>query len=324
MTYQVHAGAPRVALDAWKIAAGPRFLAEWNGAVESLIDAYSTLAENTNQGLRHGRRIRATGTAILHHDDLNVLAFRALHRYRLDAATLLLAPLVALWKRERLFDEVQAWLTRAHPFVHTLDGDSPARETAAGGFWSLLTGAGSERVLKGVESDWGSGALRRRQLGRIRHCRVNGDPAGLGRAWSRLGDIAWAAGDLEEAERYHMRALEVWDLAGDTAGQAATYLVLGRLARARGDLNGSDFWLNRALRTQEAGAGGDGLPTILCSLALNASMRGDRRATRALVAAACDLDAVSGGVGSGPKRAEGTAVPGETGRGPGHRGADPD
>lgn len=76
--------------------------------------------------------------------------------------------------------------------------------------------------------------------------------SGLAAAWiHQLGLVAYARGDLVEAEALCRRSLEIYERLGSQAGMATSYHHLGILARARGDLREAEMLFRRSGEIKE-------------------------------------------------------------------------
>ena len=94
---------------------------------------------------------------------------------------------------------------------------------------------------------------------------------------NNLGSVAYNRADLEAAEAWHLKALEIRErFAPGSLGVAGSFNNLGAVVEGRGDLEAAETWYRRALEIQERLApGGLSVAASLNNLGFLASGRGD-------------------------------------------------
>ncbi len=194
--------------------------------------------------------------------------------------------LTGLWETRHV-SEGRAWVRRAL----AAGGDDLAPATRASGLWTAAILAhyqgdyGAERPLAvaslaaarvaddpltlaralyvealSVVADAPGATARYREV--LALCERLGDDAGIAMACNDLGELARAAGALDEARALYERALELWRAGGDPSGVSRAAHNLGHTMLARGELDGAATLLLESLeasggigdRSQDAAA----------------------------------------------------------------------
>jgi tetratricopeptide (TPR) repeat protein len=99
-------------------------------------------------------------------------------------------------------------------------------------------------------------------------------------SYHQLGRLAQLRGQLDEAEAWYRKSLEIEEKLGDRPGMARGYHQLGRLAQLRGQLDEAEAWYRKSLEIDEKLGNRPGMAVGFGQLGLLAEER--RRPAEAL------------------------------------------
>jgi len=74
----------------------------------------------------------------------------------------------------------------------------------------------------------------------------------MAETYHQLGTLAELRGELDEAESWCRRSLEIAEALNNRPGMADTYHVLGMVAQGRGKLDEAESWYRKSLEIEEA------------------------------------------------------------------------
>ena len=95
-------------------------------------------------------------------------------------------------------------------------------------------------------------------------------------SYHNLGVVAQHRGDLQAAEQWYTKSLEIKEAFGDKPGIAISYHQLGMVAQERGDLQAADKWYTKSLKIEEALGNRPGMALTYGQLGLLAEKRGSK------------------------------------------------
>jgi tetratricopeptide (TPR) repeat protein len=87
--------------------------------------------------------------------------------------------------------------------------------------------------------------------------------------------VAQDRGQLDDAERWYQRSLEILQALGNRPATATSYHQLGIVAQLRGQLDDAERWFQRSLETNEVLGDRPGMASSYGQLGLLAEQRGD-------------------------------------------------
>ncbi|TPW00459.1 MAG: hypothetical protein USCAAHI_00086 [Beijerinckiaceae bacterium] len=102
-----------------------------------------------------------------------------------------------------------------------------------------------------------------------------GNRPGLASSYHQLGMVAQDRGGLPAAESWYCKSLEINEAFGNRPVLAATYRQLGMMAEERGDLAAAEGWYRKSLEIKEALDDRPGLAMSYGQLGLLAEAGGD-------------------------------------------------
>jgi len=96
-------------------------------------------------------------------------------------------------------------------------------------------------------------------------------------AYHQLGIVAQQRGQLDDAQRWYERSLEIEEEFGNRPGMASSYHQLGSLAQMRGQLDDAQRWYERSLEIKEQRGDRPGMASSYGQIGLLAKAKGDLR-----------------------------------------------
>jgi tetratricopeptide (TPR) repeat protein len=249
--YQIHPALPTYLAAGWVRDEPENHDATRVAATEALLTAYGGLGVWLYQQIRIGDAGLAYTVIELQQRTLSSLLGYALEHGLWDDAQKIGQPLNRYWETRGLVEEADAWADRVRLASEGPDGTPPQLETGAGALWLYFTGNQANRQraqyrLKDAEHTYQQILVM-----------LNSQPANpqqqrhLAGGYHQLGWIAQDQGRLDDAEKWHRKALAIREELGNKPDMAATYHHLGMTAHGRGRLDEANDWYRKGLAIRE-------------------------------------------------------------------------
>ncbi|NBC34506.1 MAG: tetratricopeptide repeat protein [Alphaproteobacteria bacterium] len=272
--YRIHPALPKYLDGLWRDEAGADYAGERTAAEDAFVTAVADFGRWLDRQIQGGSAETAMSLIDLQRRTLGRAIDEALAAERWPQAQDILQPLNEFWNARGLTEEAQAWTSRIHKQIESPQGTPPDFDTPVGALWLFITGAQANRALSA-----GDLATAYTAYDGIREAleTTSSDKARshLAVACHQLGIVAQKRGDLDDAERWYRKSLEMWQALGDRPGMATTYHQLGMVAQERGDLDDAERWYRKALGIDEALGERPGMAQSYHQLGMVAQERGD-------------------------------------------------
>ncbi len=312
--YGLHPALPARLMAAWREAAGADFDSERAAAEAAFLAAHAAFGRWLLQQIRGGAAEMAMALIARQRRTLGRQADRALHQDRFAEAQAILQPLNDFWNARGLYAEARGWAGRCRKALEGPDGTPPGFATPAGALWLFVVTSEANRALRAGDLDAGEAeydairialeaapgeaarsrlAVAYHQLGMVAQDRGELDAAErwYGRAleiaqaldnrpymasiYHQLGNVAYLRGELAAAERWYGKSLEIKDALGDRPGMSGSYHQLGMVAQDRGDRVAAERWYGKSLEIKEALGDRPGMATSYHQLGNVSYLRGE-------------------------------------------------
>lgn len=248
--YAMHPALPSYLVVDWKSISESSFSAEYERAEDSLLGAYAKFSSLLVQGIEGGSTEAALAAIERQRRTMGRLLDRALANEDFGGALHLLEALALFWDARGLRQEARGWLDRCEDALERRYGSAPPPDSAASAFWQFVRGTGAEWAVRagqfvvaketyesiGKELEKSRGWERQPRLSVVYH---------------QLGRIAQLQGDLDEAESWYRRALEIRENMHYEPGVADSYHQLGMVSQLRGRLDQASLHYHRALEIRK-------------------------------------------------------------------------
>ncbi|WP_321339464.1 tetratricopeptide repeat protein [uncultured Cohaesibacter sp.] len=292
--YRLHPALPAFLAAQWRANAKDTFEAEHKAVRTALITAHAALGGWLRQQIEGGNAGLAFKLLSLQRRTLGIMIRQALSQDLFDPAQDMLQPLIEYLKACGLTSEIGEWTTRSVDATETTDGTAPAFDTDAGALWLFATGVNANQAqasgnLKKAEKIYNAIRLvlesSTKSDRRDRH---------LASIYHQLGMVAQDRGDLDAAETWYKKSLEIREALGNRPGMASSYHQLGRVAQDRGNLDTAETWYKKSLEIREALGNRPGMASSYHQLGIVAQHGGDLDAAETWYKKALDINETLG------------------------------
>jgi tetratricopeptide (TPR) repeat protein len=249
--YSLHPALPAGLTAAWRQAAGDAFAAEHKAAERALLDAYAVRGDWLYRQIRSGSAEMAFAVIDCQRRTMGRLLGLALAERRYTQAQSLLVTLDAFWVAAGLTDEGRDWVDRCRQVLEAADGMPPAVESEAGALWLFAVGSEASRAIEAGRLDAAHDTYDMIRQ-RLETAKEDSRRPQLASTYYQLGRVAQHRGQLDDADRWHQRSLEIRETLGDRLGVAGSYKLLGGVAQDRGQLDDAERYYRRSLEIDEA------------------------------------------------------------------------
>ncbi|MGI9178947.1 MAG: CHAT domain-containing protein [Longimicrobiaceae bacterium] len=116
--------------------------------------------------------------------------------------------------------------------------------------WYFLMGDEANRFIRAGQLE-DAEAIYQRMVGAL-EAHPQGNEALLAAAYHQLGIVEQLRGELDAAEQWYRRSLEIEEALGNRPGMAQSYHQLGIVEQSRGELDAAEQWYRRSLEIKEA------------------------------------------------------------------------
>jgi len=274
-TYRLHPALPAYLAAEWRASAGPDFQAQQTATLLALVAAHAWFGQWLNSQIQGGNAQLAFGLIGLQSRTMGRMITAALAQDQHKPAQGILQPLNEYLKARGLIQEQRGWITRCLIATEAADGTAPAFDTEAGALWLFVMSTSASIALDAhnlAEAD--------EVYNRIRLTLEGAEEADerdrrLAIVYHQLGMVAQRRGDLDQAEDWYKKSLEIEEALGNRPGMANSYGQLGILAQRRGDLDQAEDWYKKSLEIEEALGNRPGMANSYGQLGILAQRRGD-------------------------------------------------
>jgi tetratricopeptide (TPR) repeat protein len=249
--YRMHPALPGYLTALWQETAGTRFESEREQTLSAAIHAFASLGRWIDDQIKTGSAETAMAILQLEKSAMLRMVQAALERGWYDPALDVLQPIDDFWDAAGLHAEAKSWAERIQDLLETTDGKAPDLSSKAGGLWLFIVGSQANRFY--LFGDLEKAATVHEKIKDVLES-SNSESAKhhLATSYHELGRVAQARGDLEGAETWYQKSLEITEALENRPGMASTYHQLGSVAQDRGDLEGAETWYQKSLEIEEA------------------------------------------------------------------------
>ncbi|MER2266117.1 tetratricopeptide repeat protein [Methylobacterium oxalidis] len=315
--YGLHPALPAYLMAYWRQDAGPAFATEHASAERALLIAYAYFGAWVLREIRSEAAEVALALIERQRHTMGRLLGLALEQKQHVEAQALMEALDELWGARGLSQEAQGWVDRCRGATESAGGSAPDMESEAGALWLFATSIGANRARQAgdlnaaytiydairQQLETSTGASRNRRLAATYHqlgilaqdrgqleaaeswCRKSleilealGDRRGMANSYHLLGMVAQDRGHLEAAESWYRKSLEIKEALGDRPDLASSYHQLGNVAQHRSELAAAESWYRKSLEIKEALGDRPGMANSFHSLGMVAQNRGQLEA----------------------------------------------
>lgn len=249
--YRIQPALPAFLADLWRRRAGSGWEDERTAARTARVKAQARFAVELFRKSAVGDTDVVMGWLDVAHRSLGGTAADALRLGRFREAQKIVQLLNFYWSHRDRRGEAAAWLARCRAAAEGETGRVPRLSTPRRALWlfAVLSQASQllrERRLREAEEE----------LHRMAEALAGAtDPEShrrLSGAFFHLGRVALEQGELDEAERWFRKTLELKKSVEDQRGIASLQLHFGRIALERGEMEKAERQLDRARRMIES------------------------------------------------------------------------
>ena len=245
--YGLHPALPAYVKADWRQIAKAQFDQEHAAAECALIVAYAGFAVWLRRHIEGGSAEAALALIALQRRTMTRLATLALSEKRYIEVHAILEPLNVFWDSRGLVQEAHSWCDRARENLEDRNGNAPDLESAAGGLWLFLIGIEANRALIAGDLE-AAYVVYDRIRERLESSSGSERQERLSVTYHQLAIVVQRSGNLDAAERWYHKSLEINKARGDLPSMATSYHWLGTVAQDRRDLDAAERWYSKALK----------------------------------------------------------------------------
>jgi len=272
--YQVHPALPGYLAAGWQ-AGEPDYPATRAAATGALLVAHVGLCNWLHNQVSAGDARFAFTVIELESRTLGSLLAHALDHGQWEDAQEILQPLDEYWDARGLDAEASAWTDRVREVTGAPAGTPPRLDTPAGALWMYATGSQANRELDRHHLDSAESA-HRQILSALQAMGTSPrQQHHMAVAFHQLGIVAQTRGELDAAQDWYRKSLDIKDELGDRPGIARSYHQLGRVAQLRGELGTAQDWYRKSLAINEELGNRPGIARSYHQLGMVAEDRGE-------------------------------------------------
>jgi tetratricopeptide (TPR) repeat protein len=256
--YGIHPALPAYLTEHWRSGEPEIAAAEQAAARRALLDAYASYGRWLTQQIDEGDAGLAYRLIDWQRRTLGHMLADALSKGLWAQALAIATPLNEYWNRSGMAAEADAWAERAQLALEGPEGTPPPPDDAAGLLWRFFLGAKGQRLNLSGQHDAAAEIYTKINEMVAAQPDWPGQQTTLAIGYHQLGVAALKKGDLDAAESWHHKSLQIWEHIGDQGRIAGGYHQLGRIEQERGRFKKAIEWHERALATaEEIGGQGD-------------------------------------------------------------------
>lgn len=272
--HRIHPALPLYLAGLWRDDAGQDYAAERDAAEDAFLTAAADFGRWLDQQIKGGSAETALAVIDLQRRTLGRVIDRALAAERWSEAQEILQPLNEFWMARGLSEEAGAWTARVGTLLEGPAGKAPDFDSPAGALWLFVSSVDANRAQD--DGDLNRAFATHDQVrGALEASKAESTRPRLSAVYHQLGFVSQLRGDLEGAERWHKKSLEIKEAIGDRRGVASSYHHLGMVAHGRYALDTAQHWYQKAAEIAEALKDRPYLAAIYHQLGMVAEHRGD-------------------------------------------------
>jgi tetratricopeptide (TPR) repeat protein len=230
--FRMHPALPGYLTALWQKTAESRFEAERDQALTAAIHAVSGLGQWLRNQIETGSAETAMAVLRLEKSTMLRMVQAALDRGLYDPALDILQPINEFWNAAGLHSEAKSWAERIQDLLETTDGKAPDLSSEAGGLWLFIAGSQANRFE--LFGDLEKAATIHEKIKDVLESSNSGSAKHhLATSYHQLGSVAQDRGDLDSAQTWYQKSLEIEEALGNRPGMALTYGQMGLLSEER-------------------------------------------------------------------------------------------
>lgn len=249
--YAIHPALPAYLAEQWKAGDPEAAAAERAAAERALLDACASYGLWLTQQIDEGDAALAYRLMGWQRRTLGHMLADALNGGLWGQAFAIAVPLNEYWNRGGMAVEADAWADRAQLALEGPDGTLPPPDGLAGALWRFFLGAKANRLNLTGQHDAAAAIYARINDMVAAQPGSPGQQETLAIGYHQQGVAALKRGDLDAAEGWHRKSLEVWERDGDRIRVAGNYHQLARIEQERGHLEKAEEWHKKVLAIHE-------------------------------------------------------------------------